>query len=65
MKLASTLHKIAGVRHHKSGQRGDQFVVLKIAVPKDLSDESRHRFVEALCNAADDPCGPVRVAAGR
>ncbi len=30
-----------GVKNHKTSERGDQFVVLKIAVPKDLSDESR------------------------
>jgi DnaJ-class molecular chaperone len=30
-----------GVKNHKTGDRGDQFVVLKIAVPKDLSDESK------------------------
>ena len=30
-----------GVLNHKTGDRGDQFVVLKISVPKDLSDEAR------------------------
>lgn len=30
-----------GVRNHKTGERGDQFVVLKISVPKDLSEEAR------------------------
>ena len=30
-----------GVLHHKTGDRGDQFVVLKISVPKDLSEETR------------------------
>ncbi len=30
-----------GVKNHKTGDRGDQFVVLKIAVPKDMSDESK------------------------
>lgn len=29
-----------GVRSHKTGDRGDQFVVLKISVPKDLSAEA-------------------------
>ena len=29
-----------GVRNHKTGDRGDQFVVLKISVPKDLSEEA-------------------------
>jgi curved DNA-binding protein len=28
------------VRNHKTGDRGDQFVVLKISVPKDLSEEA-------------------------
>ena len=30
-----------GVLNHKTGDRGDQFVVLKISVPKDLSEEAR------------------------
>jgi len=30
-----------GVRSHKSDERGDQYVVLKISVPKELSEESR------------------------
>jgi curved DNA-binding protein len=30
-----------GVLNHKTGDRGDQFVVLKISVPKDLPEEAR------------------------
>ncbi len=33
-----------GVKNHKSGERGDQFVVLKISVPKELSDEARSLY---------------------
>ncbi len=35
-----------GVRSHKTGERGDQFVVLKIAVPKELSDEARDLYAK-------------------
>ncbi|MFN9720411.1 MAG: DnaJ C-terminal domain-containing protein [Planctomycetota bacterium] len=40
-----------GVLNHKSGERGDQFVTLKIVVPKDLSAEARELF-ERLVTAA-------------
>lgn len=30
-----------GVKNHRTGERGDQFVLLKIAVPRDLSAEAR------------------------
>jgi curved DNA-binding protein len=33
-----------GVRNHKTGDRGDQFVVLKISVPKDLSEEAKSLY---------------------
>jgi len=35
-----------GVRNHKTGDRGDQFVLLKIAVPKDLTDEAKSLYVK-------------------
>ncbi len=45
-----------GVLNHKSGERGDQFVTLKIAVPKDLTPEARS------CSN-DLPCWLLRVLA--
>jgi curved DNA-binding protein len=33
-----------GVRNHKTGERGDQFVLLKISVPKTLSDEAKSLY---------------------
>jgi len=33
-----------GIRNPKTGERGDQFVVLKIAVPKALSDDARELY---------------------
>ena len=33
-----------GVRNHKTGERGDQFVLLKISVPKTLSEEARSLY---------------------
>jgi DnaJ-class molecular chaperone len=33
-----------GVRNHKTGERGDQFVILKITVPKTLTDEARSLY---------------------
>ena len=33
-----------GVGNHKTGERGDQFVLLKISVPKNLSDETRSLY---------------------
>lgn len=33
-----------GVRNHRTGETGDQFVILKIVVPRDLSDESRSLY---------------------
>jgi len=33
-----------GVRNAKTGDRGDQFVVLKIVLPKELSDEARSLY---------------------
>jgi len=33
-----------GVRNHKTDDRGDQFVLLKIVVPKDLTDEAKSLY---------------------
>ena len=41
-----------GVPDPKTGQRGDQMAVLKIVVPKELSEEARELF-EKLAAATD------------
>ncbi len=33
-----------GVRDRKTGERGDQLVVVKVVVPKDLSDEAKELY---------------------
>ena len=44
-----------GVLNHKSGERGDQFVSLKISVPKNLSDEAKLLFEQLSSLAPQDP----------
>lgn len=46
-----------GVLNHKSGERGDQFVSLKISVPKNLSDEAKLLFEQLSSVAPQDPRG--------
>lgn len=44
-----------GVLNHKSGERGDQFVTLKIAVPKDLTPEAKELFERLAMLAPQSP----------
>ena len=54
-----------GVSNHKSGDRGDQFVVLKIVVPKNLPEEARELYqrLAEIC-AVDPRAGLWGVAGG-
>ena len=44
-----------GVRHPKTGDRGDQFVVLKIVLPKELSEEARALYQQLAELPSVDP----------
>ena len=44
-----------GVRHPKTGDRGDQFVVLKIVLPKELSEEARSLYQQLSELPTTDP----------
>jgi curved DNA-binding protein len=44
-----------GLRNPKTGERGDQFVILKIAVPKDLSDEAKSLYRQLAEFNPDNP----------
>jgi DnaJ-class molecular chaperone len=44
-----------GVRNAKTGKRGDQLVVIKIVVPKDLSDRAKQLLSELAKEAPQSP----------
>lgn len=44
-----------GIPDRKTGERGDQFVILKIAVPKELDDRSRELLEEFAERAVGNP----------
>jgi len=44
-----------GIRNPKTGERGDQFVVLKIVVPKELSKEARAAYEQLQEICPDSP----------
>ena len=44
-----------GVRNPKTGERGDQFVVLKIVLPKELSDEAQALYQQLADLPSVDP----------
>ncbi|MEQ9406440.1 MAG: J domain-containing protein [Fuerstiella sp.] len=44
-----------GVRDRKSGERGDQLVVIKVVIPKDLSDEAKELYRQLESVAPQHP----------
>jgi DnaJ-class molecular chaperone len=44
-----------GVRHAQSGDRGDQFVVIRIVVPKTVSDDERSLYEQLRSLQSGDP----------
>ena len=44
-----------GVRHAKTGQRGDQYAVVKIGLPKQLTEEQRQLFEQLRRTLAENP----------
>jgi DnaJ-class molecular chaperone len=44
-----------GLKHPKTGERGDQFVVLKISVPTSLSDDARLLYQRLAEVCPDNP----------
>jgi len=44
-----------GIRNPKTGERGDQFVSLKIVVPKELSESARAAWEQVQQISAETP----------